>query len=88
MREEYDTTRNTSGAIVEGLGRTGRLVTSAALILFLSFLALASAPSTDIPAMPRSARTGVVGVTQERDRPVVDVCNQAQVVAAARSGRR
>jgi len=33
---------------VEGLGRTGRRVTSAALILFFAFDALATAPDTDI----------------------------------------
>src|SRR6266498_4075620 len=35
IREEYDHTGNTSTAVIIGLGRTGRLVTSAALILFL-----------------------------------------------------
>src|SRR5664280_2873561 len=48
IREEYDATGSTNRAVVEGLGRTGRLVTSAALILFLSFVALASSPGTDI----------------------------------------
>jgi len=33
MREAYDRTRSTETAVVEGIGRTGRLVTSAALIL-------------------------------------------------------
>ena len=44
MREEYDRTGSTERAVVDGLGRTGRLVTSAALILFLGFVALATAP--------------------------------------------
>ena len=35
MREEYDRTGSTETAVVQGIGRTGRLVTSAALILFL-----------------------------------------------------
>jgi RND superfamily putative drug exporter len=48
VREEYETTGCTHAAIVEGLGRIGRLVTSAALILFLAFASLASAPHTDI----------------------------------------
>jgi RND superfamily putative drug exporter len=51
MREEYDATGNTRNAVVTGLGRTGRLVTSAALILFFAFAALASAPGTDIKVM-------------------------------------
>ena len=44
VREEYDRTGSTDEVVVEGLGRTGRLVTSAALILFLLFASLASAP--------------------------------------------
>lgn len=47
-REEYDRLGSTDEAIVQGLGRTWRLVTSAALILFLAFLALGAAPNTDI----------------------------------------
>ena len=35
MREEYDATGDTRTAVIRGIGRTGRLVTSAALILFL-----------------------------------------------------
>src|SRR4051812_17006384 len=48
MREEYDATGNTKAAVITGIGRTGRLVTSAALILFFAFAALASSPGTDI----------------------------------------
>ena len=44
MREEYDRTGSTELAVVRGIGRTGRLVTSAALILFLAFIAMASGP--------------------------------------------
>jgi RND superfamily putative drug exporter len=47
MREEYDRTGNTTTAVITGIGRTGRLVTSAALILFFAFSALASSPGTD-----------------------------------------
>src|SRR5438309_2230615 len=38
IREEYDTVQDTDGAVVEGIARTGRLVTSAALILFVGFV--------------------------------------------------
>ena len=38
MREDYDATGSTESAVVTGMGRTGRLVTSAALILFLGFV--------------------------------------------------
>jgi len=47
VREEYDAHGSTDRAIIKGLGRTGRLVTSAALILFFAFSALASSPGTD-----------------------------------------
>ncbi len=47
MREEYDRTGSTTTAVITGIGRTGRLVTSAALILVFAFSALASSPGTD-----------------------------------------
>ncbi len=60
MREEYDRTGHTDSSVVEGLGRTGRLVTSAALILFLSFIALASAPNTDIKVFATALGVGIL----------------------------
>jgi RND superfamily putative drug exporter len=47
MREAYDRTRSTETAVVEGIGRTGRLVTSAALILGLAFAAFSMTPGTE-----------------------------------------
>jgi RND superfamily putative drug exporter len=47
MREAYDRTGSTESAVVEGVGRTGRLVTSAALILGLAFVAFAMQPGTE-----------------------------------------
>ena len=60
MREEYDATGSTSAAVVTGLGRTGRLVTSAALILFFAFAALASAPGTDIKVLGTALGVGIL----------------------------
>ncbi|MGQ0630780.1 MAG: MMPL family transporter [Sporichthyaceae bacterium] len=60
MREEYDRTGNTDIAVVEGLARTGRLVTGAALILFLSFVALASSPGTDIKVFATALGIGIL----------------------------
>jgi putative drug exporter of the RND superfamily len=60
MREEYDATGSTHEAVVTGLGRTGRLVTSAALILFFSFAALASAPGTDIKVFATALGVGIL----------------------------
>jgi putative drug exporter of the RND superfamily len=60
IREEYDAGRDTSTAIVEGLGRTGRLVTSAALILALSFFALSQAPDTDLKVLATGLGAGIL----------------------------
>jgi RND superfamily putative drug exporter len=60
IREEYDTSRNTNTAIVEGLARTGRLVTSAALILALSFFALSQAPDTDLKVLATGLGAGIL----------------------------
>jgi putative drug exporter of the RND superfamily len=60
IREEYDKTHDTNEAIVYGLGRTGRLVTSAALILFLAFAALASGPETDVKVLATGLAAGIL----------------------------
>jgi RND superfamily putative drug exporter len=60
MREEYDKTGDTDEAVVTGLGRTGRLVTGAAMILFLAFLALASSPGTDIKVFATALGIGIL----------------------------
>ena len=60
MREEYDATGSTASAVVTGLGRTGRLVTSAALILFFAFIALSSAPGTDIKLFATALGVGIL----------------------------
>jgi RND superfamily putative drug exporter len=51
---------STNRAVVEGLGRIGRLVTSAALILFLAFVALASVPETDVKIMATGLGAGIL----------------------------
>ncbi|HEY0934489.1 MAG TPA: MMPL family transporter, partial [Trebonia sp.] len=60
VREEYDAHGDTNEAVVVGLGRTGRLVTSAALILFLAFLSLASGPQTDIKLFATALGFGIL----------------------------
>jgi RND superfamily putative drug exporter len=60
MREEYDRTGSTSTAVVQGIGRTGRLVTSAALILFLSFTAMASGPDTQVKMFATGLAAGIL----------------------------
>jgi RND superfamily putative drug exporter len=60
IREEYDKTGSTGSAVVTGLGRTGRLVTCAALILFFAFVALSSSPGTDIKVMGTGLGAGIL----------------------------
>lgn len=60
MREEYDRVGNTHRAVVEGVGRTGRLVTSAALILFISFAALAMTPELDVKVFASGLALGIL----------------------------
>jgi RND superfamily putative drug exporter len=60
IREEYDRTGSTDRAIVVGIGRTGRLVTSAALILFLGFLSLSTAGMTDLKVMATGLGAGIL----------------------------
>ena len=60
MREAYDRTGSTEAAVVEGIGRTGRLVTSAALILFLAFVAFALQPSTEAKLFATALGGGIL----------------------------
>jgi RND superfamily putative drug exporter len=60
MREEYDRTGSTDLAVVRGIGRTGRLVTSAALILFLAFVSMASGPETDVKMFATGLAAGIL----------------------------
>jgi putative drug exporter of the RND superfamily len=60
MREAYDRSGSTEAAVVEGIGRTGRLVTSAALILFLAFVAFALQPSTEAKLFATALGGGIL----------------------------
>src|SRR5215216_4734709 len=60
MREAYDRTGSTETAIVEGIGRTGRLVTSAALILFLAFVAFGLQPGTEVKIFATALGAGIL----------------------------
>ncbi|GAA1966902.1 MMPL family transporter [Catenulispora subtropica] len=60
MREEYDSTGDTTTAVVEGIGRTGRLVTSAALILFLAFASLAGGPEVQLKVFATGLGAGIL----------------------------
>jgi putative drug exporter of the RND superfamily len=60
MREAYDFSGSTQTAVVEGIGRTGRVVTSAALILGLAFVALSGTPGTENKMFPSALAAGIV----------------------------
>jgi RND superfamily putative drug exporter len=60
MREVYDRTGSTRTAVVEGIGRTGRLVTSAALIVGLAFVALSASPGTEVKIIATALAAGIL----------------------------
>jgi RND superfamily putative drug exporter len=60
MREEYDASGSTNTAVVRGIGRTGRLVTSAALILFLAFIAMSAGPETQVKIFATGLAAGIL----------------------------
>jgi RND superfamily putative drug exporter len=60
IREAYDTSGDARQAVTEGLGRTGRLVTSAAAILMLSFLSMSTGPQTDLKILATGLGAGIL----------------------------
>ena len=65
IREEHDGVHGEAGlstddATVHGVARTGRLVTSAALILFLAFVSLSRVPSTDVKILATALALGII----------------------------
>ena len=54
------TAGSTENAVVEGIGRTGRLVTSAALILFLAFVVFALQPGTEAKIFATALGGGIL----------------------------
>ena len=60
IREEHDNGLDTAAATVAGLARTGRLVTSGALILFLAFIALSRVPATDVKILATALALGIL----------------------------
>jgi RND superfamily putative drug exporter len=60
VREAYDVTGDARRAVTEGLGRTGRLVTSAAAILMLTFLSMSTGPQTDLKILATGLGAGIL----------------------------
>jgi RND superfamily putative drug exporter len=60
MREAYDETGSTDKAIELGLARTGKLVTSAALVLMFAFLVLSTSPGYEIKPFAIGLAAGII----------------------------
>ncbi|MDT7537473.1 MAG: putative drug exporter of the superfamily [Actinomycetota bacterium] len=60
MREAYDETGSTDRAIELGLARTGKLVTSGALILMFAFLVLSAGPGFEIKSLAVGIAAGII----------------------------
>jgi len=60
MREAYDETGSTEKAIELGLARTGKLVTSGALILMFAFLVLSTSPGYEVKPLAVGLAAGIV----------------------------
>ena len=60
IREGRDRGMSTDQATVHGVAYTGRLVTSAALILFLAFVALSTVPAVDVKIFATTLALGIL----------------------------
>jgi RND superfamily putative drug exporter len=60
IREAYDETGSTRQAVVLGLARTGKLVTSAALVLCLAFFVLSTSPGLDVKQFGIGLAAGII----------------------------
>jgi hypothetical protein len=60
MREAYDETGSTDRAIELGLARTGKLVTSGALILMFAFLVLSTSPGYEVKPLAIGLAAGII----------------------------
>ena len=60
IREEYDRTGSTEQGIVDGLARTGRLVTCAALVLMVTFFSLSIDPNQLVKIIATTLGFGVI----------------------------
>jgi RND superfamily putative drug exporter len=60
MREAYDETGRSRDSVALGLARTGKLVTSAALVLMFAFFVLSTSPGTDIKQFGIGLAAGII----------------------------
>jgi RND superfamily putative drug exporter len=60
IREEYDRTGDAHRSVVDGLGSTGRVITSAALVMIAVFVSFALSPSVGVKMMGIGLATAVL----------------------------
>ena len=60
IEEEYSLSKNTKKATVKALSRTGRLITSGAIILFFTFVALGGVPVVDVKILSTGLAVGII----------------------------
>jgi len=60
MREAYDETGDTKASIALGLARTGKMVTSAALVLMFAFFVLSTSPGVDVKMFGIGLAAGII----------------------------
>jgi RND superfamily putative drug exporter len=60
INEEHENGYDTDQAVVRGIGHTGRLVSSGALILFFAFVALGGVPVTDVKILSTGLAVGII----------------------------
>jgi putative drug exporter of the RND superfamily len=60
MREAYDRTGSSNQAIELGLARTGKLITSGALILMFAFLVLSTSPGYEVKPLAIGLAAGII----------------------------
>ena len=60
IREAYDETGSTERAFEFGLARTGKLVTSGALILMFAFLVLSTSPGVEVKELAIGLAAGII----------------------------
>jgi RND superfamily putative drug exporter len=60
INEEYENGHDTDEAVIRGIGHTGRLITSGAIILFFTFVALGGVPQTDVKILSSGLAAGII----------------------------
>ncbi len=60
MREGYQRTHDTDRAVIEGIGQTGRIITSAALVLFGALVSLSTAPDILVKIIASGLGVGIL----------------------------